>query len=116
MCGSLEGNRDMILCALAFPFLIPAGTKQARRRYHMFKYGKYPLPNDDDEYRREAMRHTMLKELLGGKLYLAPIGDNPQRIVDLGTGFGEWAIEGTYDRIWLDSWLTGGWLVGLGSG
>ncbi|KAK1759279.1 S-adenosyl-L-methionine-dependent methyltransferase [Echria macrotheca] len=59
----------------------------------MFKYGRYPLPNDDDEYKREAMRHTMLKELLGGKLFLAPIGDSPQKIVDLGTGFGEWAIE-----------------------
>jgi hypothetical protein len=37
----------------------------------------------------------MLKDLLGGKLYLAPIGDNPQKIIDMGTGFGEWAIEGT---------------------
>ena len=35
----------------------------------------------------------MLKEVIGGKLYLAPIGDNPQKIIDLGTGFGEWAIE-----------------------
>lgn len=41
----------------------------------------------------------MLKELLGGKLFMAPIGDNPQKIIDLGTGFGEWAIEG-------------GWVVG----
>lgn len=40
----------------------------------------------------------MLKELLGGKLYLAPIGDNPQKIIDLGTGFGEWAIEGTWPK------------------
>jgi ubiquinone/menaquinone biosynthesis C-methylase UbiE len=37
----------------------------------------------------------MMKELLGGKLYMAPIGDNPQKIIDLGTGFGDWAIEGT---------------------
>lgn len=40
----------------------------------------------------------MLKELLGGKMYLAPIGDNPQKIIDLGTGFGEWAIEGTWPK------------------
>lgn len=40
----------------------------------------------------------MLKDLLGGKLYLAPIGDNPQKIIDLGTGFGDWAIEGTWPR------------------
>lgn len=40
----------------------------------------------------------MLKDLLCGKLYAAPIGDNPQKIIDLGTGFGEWAIEGTWLR------------------
>ncbi|KAK4454383.1 S-adenosyl-L-methionine-dependent methyltransferase [Podospora aff. communis PSN243] len=63
------------------------------RRYHMFKYGRYPLPNDEEEFKRESLRHTMLKELLHGKLYFAPIGSHPQKIIDLGTGFGEWAIE-----------------------
>ena len=53
------------------------------------------MPNDDGEFKRETLRHTMLKELLEGKLYLAPIGENPQKIIDLGTGFGDWAIEGT---------------------
>ncbi|KAL2016043.1 hypothetical protein VTK56DRAFT_4333 [Thermocarpiscus australiensis] len=63
------------------------------RRYHAFRYGRYPIPNDEEEYKRESLRHVMLKELLNGKLYIAPIGDNPQKIIDLGTGFGEWAIE-----------------------
>ncbi|KAK3991297.1 S-adenosyl-L-methionine-dependent methyltransferase [Cladorrhinum sp. PSN332] len=63
------------------------------RRYHAFRPGRYPMPNDDEEYKREYLRHTMLKELLQGKLFLAPIGPNPQKIIDLGTGFGEWAIE-----------------------
>ncbi|KAL1843356.1 hypothetical protein VTJ49DRAFT_1943 [Mycothermus thermophilus] len=63
------------------------------RRYHAFRYGRYYLPNDEGEYNREALRHTMLKDMLGGKLYAAPIGPNPQKIIDLGTGFGEWAIE-----------------------
>lgn len=65
------------------------------RRYHAFRYGRYPVPNDEEEYKRESLRHVMLKDLLGGKLYMAPIGTNPQKIIDLGTGFGEWAIEGT---------------------
>jgi hypothetical protein len=36
----------------------------------------------------------MFKEVLHGKLYLAPIGPNVQKIIDLGTGFGDWAVEG----------------------
>jgi hypothetical protein len=31
---------------------------------------------------------------MDGKLILAPIGDNPQKIVDLGTGVGMWAQDG----------------------
>ncbi|KAK3944876.1 S-adenosyl-L-methionine-dependent methyltransferase [Diplogelasinospora grovesii] len=63
------------------------------RRYHIFRYGRYPIPNDEDEFKRESLKHSMFKELLSGRLYFAPIGDNPQKIIDLGTGFGEWAIE-----------------------
>lgn len=29
----------------------------------------------------------------GGELHLAPIGSNPQRILDLGTGTGIWAMD-----------------------
>ena len=36
----------------------------------------------------------MVKELLDGKFCMAPIGDSPQKILDLGTGCGIWAIEG----------------------
>jgi len=31
--------------------------------------------------------------LLDNELYLAPIGDNPQRVLDVGTGTGIWAID-----------------------
>lgn len=68
------------------------------RRYHTFREGRYPLPNDDLEYNREYMRHAMFKEMLKGKLFVAPIGNHPQKIADLGTGFGDWAIESTYRR------------------
>lgn len=30
---------------------------------------------------------------MGEKLFLAPIGDKPAKILDLGTGTGIWAIE-----------------------
>ena len=68
----------------------------SHRRYHMYKYGRYPMPNDDEEANRETLCHLMFKEMLEGKLFLAPIGDSPQKIIDLGTGFGEWAIESTF--------------------
>ena len=35
----------------------------------------------------------MFSLVLDGKLFLAPIGDHPQRILDLGCGTGLWAIE-----------------------
>ncbi|KFY92876.1 hypothetical protein V498_04686 [Pseudogymnoascus sp. VKM F-4517 (FW-2822)] len=39
------------------------------------------------------MKHAMLMELTDGKLFYAPIGENPQKILDIGTGTGIWAIE-----------------------
>jgi len=63
------------------------------RRYHAYKYGRYPIPNDDQEQNREDMKHAMMMELTDGKLFLAPIGENPQKIIDIGTGTGIWAIE-----------------------
>lgn len=31
--------------------------------------------------------------LLEGRLHLAPIGSNPQNVLDVGTGTGIWAID-----------------------
>lgn len=41
------------------------------------------------------MLHTMMLEATDGRLYYAPIGDYPQKIIDLGTGTGTWAIQST---------------------
>ncbi|KAI1140752.1 S-adenosyl-L-methionine-dependent methyltransferase [Hypoxylon sp. FL0543] len=62
------------------------------RRYHKFREGRYNFPNDDIEQEREDMKHAMVK-LLCQHLHFAPIGDNPQEILDVGTGTGIWAIE-----------------------
>lgn len=35
----------------------------------------------------------MLSLLLDNKLCLAPIGDHPKRVLDVGTGTGIWAID-----------------------
>lgn len=43
--------------------------------------------------------HHMLTMLLDGKLFLAPIGSNPQQVLDVGTGTGIWAMYSSRLRI-----------------
>lgn len=61
------------------------------RRYHGYKAGFYPLPNDEKELDRLDLQHHVFTLCLGGELYLAPI-KRPKRVLDLGTGTGLWAI------------------------
>ncbi|KAI0023897.1 S-adenosyl-L-methionine-dependent methyltransferase [Xylariomycetidae sp. FL0641] len=63
------------------------------RRYHRYKHGRYPIPNDEVEQNREDMLHAMMLEATDGKLFFAPIGGHPHKIIDLGTGTGIWAVE-----------------------
>ncbi|KAF4830126.1 Secondary metabolism regulator LAE1 [Colletotrichum tropicale] len=56
------------------------------RRYHNYRHGRYPLPNDEREANREDMKHAMMLELTDGKLFYSPIGENPHKIIDVGTG------------------------------
>ncbi|KAJ5508517.1 hypothetical protein N7527_010660 [Penicillium freii] len=64
------------------------------RRYHAYRHGQYPFPNDQEEQDRLALAHHLFKLLTGGNLNRAPInGTNPRRILDIGTGPGEWALE-----------------------
>ncbi|KAI9740853.1 MAG: hypothetical protein M1818_004458 [Claussenomyces sp. TS43310] len=67
-------------------------TFENGRRYHRFREGTYAMPNDEAEQDREDMKHAMSVNLCGGRLHLAPL-DNPQNIIDLGTGTGIWAID-----------------------
>jgi len=63
------------------------------RRYHAYQQGRYLMPNDEKEQEHMDILGNMFNLVLGGKPFLAPIGDHPQRILDLGTGTGTWAIE-----------------------
>lgn len=67
--------------------------KENGRTYHAFKKGKYMLPNDEQEQERLDIQHAMFGVTLKGRLHLAPIGPNPQNVLDFATGTGIWAIE-----------------------
>ena len=55
------------------------------RRFHSYKHGRYPLPNDDTEQDRENIKHAMMLEVTDGKLYYAPWKKDAQKIIDIGT-------------------------------
>ncbi|GLA61676.1 hypothetical protein AtubIFM56815_002535 [Aspergillus tubingensis] len=63
------------------------------RRYHAYKEGAYWGPNDEMQNEQLDIAHHMFTLLLDGKLLLAPISDNIQRALDVGTGTGIWAID-----------------------
>ncbi|KAK7413856.1 hypothetical protein QQX98_007273 [Neonectria punicea] len=50
-------------------------------------------PNDEKHLEAFDVAYQWLTMMLDDELYLPPIGDNPQRILDVGTGTGIWAID-----------------------
>jgi hypothetical protein len=63
------------------------------RRYHAYKDGAYWAPNDDEQNDNLYISHYKFHLLLGGKLHLAPLQKNTERVLDIGTGTGIWAID-----------------------
>ncbi|KAI5845283.1 S-adenosyl-L-methionine-dependent methyltransferase [Morchella snyderi] len=63
------------------------------RRYHAYSDGKYWAPNDDKQNGQLDIFHHIYSLVLEGDLFRAPIGNDPQNILDLGTGTGIWAID-----------------------
>ncbi|KAF9882930.1 hypothetical protein FE257_004865 [Aspergillus nanangensis] len=66
------------------------------RRYHAYRYGQYPIPNDEEEQDRLALMHHLFRLIIGGELFRAPIlndSQEPRRVLDVGTGTGIWAME-----------------------
>ncbi len=62
------------------------------RRYHAFREGEYLIPNDEKEQDRLDLIHHVFRLVLGGALFRAPIPPTVQRVLDMGTGTGIWAI------------------------
>lgn len=51
------------------------------------------MPNDEEESDRLDLFHEMMRKIMSGKLFLAPITDQMTRAMDLATGTGIWAID-----------------------
>ncbi|KAF3933825.1 hypothetical protein ABW19_dt0200116 [Dactylella cylindrospora] len=60
------------------------------RQYHP---STYILPLHNQEIDRLNLKHHLASLLFDGKLHFAPIPSNPQKILDLGTGSGKWAMD-----------------------
>ncbi|EXA36829.1 hypothetical protein FOVG_12710 [Fusarium oxysporum f. sp. pisi HDV247] len=63
------------------------------RRFHAYGDGTYWGANDDRQQEAEDLIHELFRVVLNGKLYEAPIGKNPQNVLDVGCGTGIWAID-----------------------
>ena len=71
---------------------IRRGIEENGRTYPSYGHNEYGLPIDEREQDRNDLQHAKFNLILGDKLHLAPIRDDPARILDLGTGSGIWAM------------------------
>ncbi|KFY99197.1 hypothetical protein V498_00941 [Pseudogymnoascus sp. VKM F-4517 (FW-2822)] len=69
------------------------GVDELGRKYASYGKAEYGLPIDDAELNRIDLKHRMYGLLMEERLLLAPIGTNSERILDLGTGSGLWALD-----------------------
>jgi SAM-dependent methyltransferase len=69
------------------------GIDENGRKYPSYGKNMYGLPIDEREQERNDLQHAKFSLIIGGRLYRAPIGESPDKILDLGTGSGIWAIN-----------------------
>jgi SAM-dependent methyltransferase len=89
--GYAESNTTSYLSSIASN--IRRGITENGRVYPNYGKNMYGMPMDEQELDRNDFQHHKWLLLLEGKLFLAPIPNSVQRILDLGTGTGIWAIS-----------------------
>ena len=69
-------------------------VSQKSKRYHTFREGRYPLPNDESEQYRGDLNSYLFRDVMDGATYLSPLPEEgPEKVLELGTGTGSWAID-----------------------
>lgn len=89
--GYAESTNTSYLSSLASE--VRQGVLENGRTYASFGKTLQGMPIDEKEQDRNDLQHAKFMLLLGGKLHLAPIASDPQKILDLGTGSGIWSID-----------------------
>lgn len=84
------------------------------RAYRSFYDTDYLRPSDDEEQDGDSLLFYVIRLLMNDSLYLAPLKFVPKRILDLGTGTGDWVIEGTYIDFFTTLSPTDAFIVGDG--
>lgn len=72
---------------------ISRGIFENERLYPQYGKHSYGMPIDEAEMDRMDLQHRKYEMVLGDRHFLAPIGCTPQRILDLATGTGIWALD-----------------------
>lgn len=72
---------------------VTRGVLENERVYPQYGKHNYGMPVDEDEMARMDLQHSKYFLLLGDRHFLAPIGADPQEILDLGTGTGIWCLD-----------------------
>ncbi|KIW91499.1 uncharacterized protein Z519_07465 [Cladophialophora bantiana CBS 173.52] len=77
----------------SLPMSVRQGVYENGRIYASYGKNMQGMPIDEQEQDRNDLQHKKFNLLLGDKLHLAPIAESPQKLLDLGTGSGIWAMD-----------------------
>ena len=91
--GYVESNGSSANFATSVDSVVEKLVEENERRYPSYGRHEYGLPVDEREKERMALQHKKFYLVLGRRHFLSPIGDYPQRILDLGTGTGLWVFN-----------------------
>ncbi|KAH8899127.1 S-adenosyl-L-methionine-dependent methyltransferase [Thozetella sp. PMI_491] len=89
---SAGGKNRLLPASMSISSTILEYRKLHGRTYQNFEGAEYWGPNDDKQNEGLDMNHHMMYLAFDNRLFLSPL-KNPQKVLDVGTGTGIWAID-----------------------